>query len=391
MKIHFSAATDIGLHRQINQDAYGSSEPEFSDEKGQLLVICDGMGGHAAGEIASKIGVETILQTYINAYQPDQPHSLPDVLKTAFKEANERIYAEGRGTMGTTGVASLFIHNKVYVANVGDSRAYIVRGDEIDQISRDHSFVWEQVEAGVLTHKQARQSHYRNMITRALGHRPDVDVDTFTKELQPGDTILLSSDGLHGLVEDPELATVVQTMPPEDAVHHLIEIAKQRGGNDNITVVIARVNDDEATDTPDNHQQSHNQLTPGPDPARTAPLSHTTSTNNTPELEARETKRGRGGRLILFTILVLLALGGAYMFYNNPINAFFMPLSATQTPINTSNPTTTESPATSPETATSRPDVRQPTRSPRGRPTIANTATLTTSPPLTPDGTATNP
>jgi protein phosphatase len=201
------------------------------------------MGGHTAGEVASSMGVDTILTSYYDSQNTDYPAALVQ----AFQQANERIYAQGQGSMGTTGVAALVLGQVLHVANVGDSRAYLVRQGRIHQISQDHSFVSEQVAAGVLTPEQARRSSYRNMITRALGHRPDVQVDTFKDTLQAGDIILLMSDGLHGLVEDTEIAQVVTDMSPDQAVKRLIEWANERGGTDNITVVVARIEELEAT------------------------------------------------------------------------------------------------------------------------------------------------
>lgn len=242
MRVRFSARTHVGMRREVNQDAYGSGQPGSAT----LLVVCDGMGGHAAGEVASKLGVETILA----AFSPEMP---PDeALRAAFAAANERIYDEGRGSMGTTGVAALFLQNSLYVANVGDSRAYLVREGQITQITHDHSFVSDQVAAGLMTAEQARASNIRNIITRALGHTEDVDVDLFTVSLLPGDTVLLSSDGLHGLITDEEIAELASMLTLEEAAQRLVDIANERGGHDNITVVIAQVDelDQEAAVTP---------------------------------------------------------------------------------------------------------------------------------------------
>jgi protein phosphatase len=193
------------------------------------------MGGHAAGEVASQLGVATIIATYSHALSPG------DALRDAFVAANERIYGEGHGSMGTTGVAALFLRNVLHVANVGDSRAYLVREGQISQISLDHSFVSDQVAAGLMTPEQARSSNIRNIITRALGHSPEVEVDLFTVALRAGDTVLLSSDGMHGLITDEEIAEVAGMLPLDGAAQRLIDLANERGGTDNITVVIAQV------------------------------------------------------------------------------------------------------------------------------------------------------
>jgi serine/threonine protein phosphatase PrpC len=239
MKLRHSARTDVGKTRDHNEDDFGVGEGAGTEQYGELLIVCDGMGGHAAGEVASRLGVETILSTYYSDASPDRV----DVLRRAFERANARIHAEGRGAMGTTGVAALFYQGMLHVANVGDSRAYLIRNDEICQVSRDHSLVGEQVAAGVITADQARSSYYRNVITRALGYQSEVQVDLFHLPLQAGDMVVLCSDGLHGLVGDEEIYEIVRSMPLADAVDRLIDLANERGGTDNITAIVAQVDE----------------------------------------------------------------------------------------------------------------------------------------------------
>ncbi len=239
MKLRHSARTDVGRTRDHNEDDFGVGEGAGVEQYGELLIVCDGMGGHAAGEVASRLGVETILSTYYSDASPDRV----DVLRRAFERANARIHAEGRGAMGTTGVAALFYQGMLHVANVGDSRAYLIRNDEICQVSRDHSLVGEQVAAGVITADQARSSYYRNVITRALGYQSEVQVDLFHLPLQAGDMVVLCSDGLHGLVGDEEISEIVRSMPLADAVDRLIDLANERGGTDNITAIVAQVDE----------------------------------------------------------------------------------------------------------------------------------------------------
>ncbi|NWG22324.1 MAG: serine/threonine-protein phosphatase, partial [Chloroflexi bacterium] len=239
MKLRHSARTDVGKTRDHNEDDFGVGEGAGVEQYGELLVVCDGMGGHAAGEVASHLGVETILSSYYG----DPSEDRTEVLQKAFERANERIHAEGRGTMGTTGVAALLYQGMLHIANVGDSRAYLIRDGAIRQISRDHSLVGEQVAAGVITAEQARSLYYRNVITRALGYQSEVVVDLFHYPLQAGDTIVLSSDGLHGLVTDDEICQTALTLPLTDAVDRLIDLANERGGTDNITAIIAHVDD----------------------------------------------------------------------------------------------------------------------------------------------------
>lgn len=237
MKLRYSARTDVGKKREINEDSYGPSDLPQEGVAGQLMVVCDGMGGHAAGEVASSLGVDTILSTYYAMDGADRA----EALRIAFEQANQRIFEQGHGTMGTTGVAALLYNDTLYIANVGDSRAYRVHNGALEQVSRDHSYVSEQVQAGLLTPEQARTSLVRNIITRALGHQPEVKVDIFTVPVSEGDMVILSSDGMHGLVEDNEIEQAVTHLPPEKATAALINLANQRGGVDNITVIVAKV------------------------------------------------------------------------------------------------------------------------------------------------------
>jgi PPM family protein phosphatase len=256
MRVRFSARTHVGQRREVNQDAYngGTRGPAT------LLVVCDGMGGHAAGEVASQLAVETIMEVY-------DPVSAPGpALRQAFVTANQRVYSQGHGSMGTTGVAALFLHDRLYVANVGDSRAYLVREGQITQISLDHSFVSDQVAAGLMTADQARQSNIRNIITRAIGHSAEVEVDLFDRELCAGDTVLLSSDGMHGLILDEEIAEISGMFTPDEAAQRLVDLANERGGIDNITVMIAQVDE---LDAPDARATLAIEPAPAPPPAPT--------------------------------------------------------------------------------------------------------------------------
>ena len=258
MKLRHSARTDVGRTRDHNEDSYGVGDAAPAEQLGELLVVCDGMGGHAAGEVASKIGIDTILAIYYGDSTDDRQLALVQ----AFEQANSAIFARGQGSMGTTGVAALLHHDALHVANVGDSRAYLIRDGEIRQVSRDHSFVSDQVAAGLITPEQARFSPHRNVITRALGYQPEVTVDMFRLPLQVGDMVLLSSDGMHGLVSDAEILSIVTSQPPDDATQALIDLANSRGGTDNITVVMAQVDALEwYGDTPALNDELHERVT----------------------------------------------------------------------------------------------------------------------------------
>jgi protein phosphatase len=206
-------------------------------------VVADGMGAHAAGELASKMSADAIPLVYRK--RVDQSPS--EAVLTAFLEANEEIHTRGQASrdfrgMGTTTTALLLLPAGALVAHVGDSRAYRLRGRRFEQLTFDHSLVWEVRASGKLPAGMLPGYISKNIITRSLGPSPTVKVDLEGPyPLQPGDTFLLCSDGLSGLVKDEEIGTVLQCLPPAEAVQALVDLACLRGGPDNITVVVARV------------------------------------------------------------------------------------------------------------------------------------------------------
>lgn len=234
--------TDVGRARPHNEDYVDSYIPPDRrqlERKGALYLLADGMGGHQAGEVASQGAVELV----IGQYYSDTTHDIGTSLVRAFRAANQLIYDQAQADpskagMGTTLVAAVILGRQVYLANVGDSRAYLVNKGGITQISEDHSWVEEQVRAGLLTQEQASRHPQRNLLTRALGTKPDVKVDLFEGELGEGDMLLLCSDGLTGRVEDREIAAMVTEHSPEEAARLLVALANERGGNDNITVLL---------------------------------------------------------------------------------------------------------------------------------------------------------
>ena len=234
--------TDVGRVRPRNEDFVGyfiPSEPQQLAHKGSIYLVADGMGGHQAGEVASQQAVELVIDNYYNDPSDDVGASLAH----AFHLANEKIYSQSlsdpaKNGMGTTLVAAVILGRRVYMANVGDSRAYLINKAGIIQITEDHSLVEEQVRAGLLTPEQARRHPQRNLVTRALGSRASMEVDLFEREIAAGDILLLCSDGLTGRVENQEIAAIVQEAPPQEAVQQLIALANERGGNDNITALV---------------------------------------------------------------------------------------------------------------------------------------------------------
>jgi serine/threonine protein phosphatase PrpC len=246
LRLAVAAKTDVGLRRERNQDNtthYVPADERELAEKGALFVVCDGMGGHAAGEVAAEMGVETIRREYFAHPPADIISSIAD----AIKAANEGIYTYARSHpemsgMGTTCVTLVVQGGRAYVVNIGDSRAYILRNSVMRQVTQDHSWVAEQVRAGVLTEEQARSHAHRNVITRSLGTQPTVTADLFIETLAEGDRMLLCSDGLHGYVEEAEIEReLLRHDEPDEGVNALIAMANDNGGPDNITAVVVHL------------------------------------------------------------------------------------------------------------------------------------------------------
>ncbi|MGE3270766.1 MAG: Stp1/IreP family PP2C-type Ser/Thr phosphatase, partial [Chloroflexota bacterium] len=238
----------VGRVRTINEDSVlcEPTESLLTFRHGLFCAVADGMGGHAAGEEASKMAVEVAHRIFYETNGMDAR----EALRLAVVQANTEVFEAGAGTtgrdhMGSTLTAAVLFDNRVVVGHVGDSRAYIVQNGSIQPLTRDHSWVAEEVEAGRMSPEQARISPRRNIITRALGLRPDVEVDAYEAPLAPGNMVIICSDGLHGLVSDEEILAYVQRLRPEDAVSALVQLANDRGGPDNISIVVARVRDDE--------------------------------------------------------------------------------------------------------------------------------------------------
>jgi protein phosphatase len=242
-KLDVAAQTDLGLLRRINQDSFGSD-----DELG-LYVVCDGMGGAAGGEIASHLACETFLaiaRQELENLRKDSDECTRCSLTRAVAAANRAVLAHAamnpalRG-MGSTLIAARLNGNHLTLINVGDSRAYLVRSGVATQLTDDHSWVAEQVRLGTMTESQAERSSLKSVITRAIGVDTDVQPDLFETTLTPGDTLLLTSDGLTRHVADAEIAALLTANTLTDTTcHQLIELAKERGGSDNITCILLR-------------------------------------------------------------------------------------------------------------------------------------------------------
>jgi protein phosphatase len=244
--ISASLVTDCGCVRQINEDCCQvvmPSDPGILDQKGVLVVVADGMGGYLAGEVASRIAVETVARAY---YASD--HDPEVALTAAFHEANAAIFRfsvtrEELNGMGTTCTALTIQRGVAHSAHVGDSRLYLIRSNSIYQLSEDHSVVKELIKQGVLPPEAARNHADRHLILRALGSRSTVEVATWDQPLpvRPGDSFVLCSDGLHNSVTDEEIRVAAESQEAAAACEALVAVARERGGHDNITVAIARV------------------------------------------------------------------------------------------------------------------------------------------------------
>ena len=231
--------TDIGKRRKLNQDYVYTSEMPVG-HLANLFLVADGMGGHNAGDYASRYTIETI----VDEISKSNDESPVFVLEKAIKRANSLIRQKSEeetelNGMGTTVVAATIEGNKLCVANVGDSRLYIINNREIRQITRDHSLVEEMVRMGGLKREMARNHPDKNIFTRAIGALDDVDVDFFEVRLNKGDTILMCSDGLSNMIEDEEIRMIMQGQRDiVEKAESLVKAANNNGGKDNIAVVL---------------------------------------------------------------------------------------------------------------------------------------------------------
>lgn len=237
-----SAATDVGLKRPHNEDHFGYW-PRTPDDGGTLLVIADGMGGAQAGEVASKIAVDCVLESHPERRGADALEGLRGAVEAANAIIHQQAltHPEMHG-MGTTCTAVVVRGDEVLFAHVGDSRVYLVRRGTIRQLTQDHSLVAQLVMQRHITPEQARSDPRRNVVTRSVGVWPTVEIDAERADdrLQVGDTLLLSTDGLHGVVEDDEIAAIASGPSIEGACAQLIALARERGAPDNVTVVLGR-------------------------------------------------------------------------------------------------------------------------------------------------------
>jgi protein phosphatase len=255
VSLTFAAKTDLGRVRENNEDKFDFWEPEDAEtlaSRGRLYAVADGMGGHAAGQIAS----EMALKAFGASYYSTCSGGVEDALIRAVAQANALVHdtqaaVPSRRGMGCTLVAAAIVGADAFIVWAGDSRAYRITPEGFERLTEDHSWVGEQVRAGVITPEEAETHPYRNIITRCLGPEPGVTPEVRRLSVSEGDILLLCSDGLTGPVRDAEIAATVRGVAPSFACRDLIDLANERGGPDNITVAVIRIDavDAEPPDT----------------------------------------------------------------------------------------------------------------------------------------------
>ncbi|HEY5611871.1 MAG TPA: Stp1/IreP family PP2C-type Ser/Thr phosphatase [Thermoanaerobaculia bacterium] len=310
MLVHAAQRSDVGKVRTENQDFSILTVPEEENaQKGRLMIVADGMGGHRGGATASRMAATIIKSEYLGAESPDIQESLRRALTTA----NGKIFTEAQTNpdlrgMGTTCSVLVVRDGEAYLAHVGDSRIYRVRGDEIKQLTEDHSLVASMVREGLLTSKEAEVHPRRNVLQRSLGVAEDVDVDvSAATAVLPGDVFILCSDGLHGQVKEDEILEMAK-QSPEEAVEALVNRAIERGAPDNVTVIVARAEEVKTPDatTPD----------PEPPPAPATPDELDPSQSPTLRIRVEAPRRGTLLKWILITLLTGGAAGAAFLYWS---------------------------------------------------------------------------
>ena len=245
--IEVSSQSDIGCLRTNNEDSFGYWEPEDDEafaSKGRLAIVADGMGGYEGGQEASRLAVDTVVGRYRDFIGDDPQLALIEGLQAAHDEIR-RYGSEHpalRG-MGTTCTAAAIVKNALYYVHVGDTRLYLIRDGQITQVTRDHSYVGRLVEAGMISREEAERHPQRNILTAALGTNPELIMDSpgHPDPLRTADVLVICSDGLWGQVHDQEILAAVENQSAEKAGRDLIELARERGGPDNITLSILRL------------------------------------------------------------------------------------------------------------------------------------------------------
>ena len=291
--------TDVGLVRSENQD-FGTyttpSEERESHPGGRLFLVADGMGGHRGGATASRLAGETVKAQYLGSEEED----IAAALRDALTRANARIFTEAQANpdlrgMGTTTSALVVRNNNAWFAHVGDSRIYLIRDGAIKQLTEDHSLVASMVREGLLTSTEAENHPRRNVLQRSMGVGEDVEIDIRGPlPVHEGDIFILCSDGLHGLVKEPELLEIATSLPLESTANEFVRRALDRGAPDNVTVIVASiVKPDELTD--DTVIDRSRETTKKVAVVEESMLDETQPLETSPEPELEQTVRVRPG------------------------------------------------------------------------------------------------
>jgi protein phosphatase len=245
-RLVYAARTDVGMIRSGNEDSYSA---RGGVDRG-LFIVADGMGGHAAGEVASEMAVQ-IVERELSTVSDLADRGVRDHVDATLRRANQLIHERtitevDKQGMGTTASVLLVSVDRYVIGQVGDSRVYLLRDGSLHQLTKDHSYVQEQVDAGLLTQEQARYHPYSNVITRCVGASPEVEPDVYQGEVSVGDIFLVASDGLTGMVDDRRLQVLLGSRAtPERKVTALVQEANGRGGLDNITAIVVQVAPDD--------------------------------------------------------------------------------------------------------------------------------------------------
>ncbi len=239
LEIDFFHLTDAGCVREENEDSIGS----WPYEDGLLFAVADGLGGHNAGQMASALAIETLAREMEHA---PSKLSLQNRLRRAVQTANLEIYQKGMTVpelrrMGTTLTASIVAGSTLIAAHVGDCRLYLLRDGNFTQLTKDHTFVWEQVYYGILSPEEARTHPKRHVLNRCLGHDLIISIDTLTLDIRAGDVLVQCSDGVHGALPEPQIAEVILKRRPEAACRAIIKRSKEAGGEDNMSMQVASI------------------------------------------------------------------------------------------------------------------------------------------------------
>ena len=305
MRLSVAALTDVGRVREGNEDSYFVDEP--------LFVVADGMGGHRAGDVASQTAIDTVKRE-LGGKRPR-----PEDLAAALRDANGAILAKSRedsslGGMGTTCTLLYVEDGRAHLAHIGDSRAYLMRAGHLEQITEDHTLVERMVREGRISREDAEHHPQRNVITRALGLDESIDVDLLLLDLQPGDRVMLCSDGLPSMLERERIEEVLAaTEDVRRAAEELVALANEAGGEDNITVILVEAAEDgddasaaRPTSAPDDEERGHESTDPSLAVARREEEEEEVSAS-----DGGEGTRRRPARALLVTLLVLALLAGA--------------------------------------------------------------------------------